>query len=89
MNPIYTISTHDSAGKKMHAIDLRSLPEDVKINIIKAALGVVFHYKNGSYGVDEDTSGGALMDDLAKTTDAIEAFMHEVALVSGIQGAQQ
>lgn len=80
MNPIYIMCTPSSEGHKFHVVDLRTLPEDVKLNIIQAALGVAFHYGNGSYDVDEGTDGGIFLENLADATDAIEMHMHPVEL---------
>lgn len=68
-------------SENARVIDLRTLPEEVKVAIIYAALNVSARYSNGQFdAVQEDSEEDAALADLVCTVEAIRPHMHEVAL---------
>lgn len=62
-------------------IDLRTLPEEVKVAIIQAALNVSFRFSNGQFdSVQEDSEEDVALADLACAVESIRPHMHDVAL---------
>ncbi|MFT3815464.1 MAG: hypothetical protein QM740_19150 [Acidovorax sp.] len=63
-------------------VDLRTLPEQVKVKIIQAALNVGFRVNNGEYeGVQEGSEEADALHDLATSVEAVRAHMHPVNLM--------
>lgn len=61
-------------------VDLRTLPEGVKVAIIQAALQVAFRYHNGEYDVEEDSEENDALHELAVSTSHVRDHMHAVNL---------
>ena len=81
MNPIHwECSIHPPENAKV--IDLRTLPEEIKVSIIQAALNVSLRFNNFDFvGVEEDSEEEDALSNLSKCVDAIRPFMHEASLV--------
>lgn len=83
-NPIHWECYLKEPGKPDGAarvVDLRTLPEDVKVSIIQAALNVSFRFKNGEYEVEEDSEEEEALEKLAMSTDSVSQHMHSVNLI--------
>jgi len=61
-------------------VDVRTLPEETKVTIIKAALGLTFHYDNGEFDLSLDAPEAIAMEQLAHAVHGIDKHMHEVSL---------
>lgn len=60
-------------------VDVRTLPEDVKVGIIQAALHVAFRYNNGQLDViEEDPETDRALNDLACAVGRVTSHMHEI-----------
>lgn len=63
-------------------VDLRTLPEDVKVSIIQAALNVGFRFNNGEYeNMKEGSAEEDALVDLVVSVEAVREHMHSVNLV--------
>lgn len=80
--PISPIHWERYGDKPAKVVDLRTLPEDVKVEIIQAALNVAFRHDNGElYEVRVGSPNEKALDHLADKVAAISLHMHEVNLV--------
>lgn len=79
--PISPIHWERYGDKPAKVVDVRTLPEDVKVAIIKAAIAVTFRYENGEYSTEEDTPQDDTIAWLAEKVGSIAQHMHEVSLV--------
>ena len=79
VNPIHWESFDHGPAK---VIDLRTLPEDVKVRIINAALRIAVRVNNGSYDeVPEGSEAEEALGDLSLAVEAVRPYMHVVNLV--------
>ena len=80
MNPIHwECSIHPPENAKV--IDLRTLPEEVKVAIIKSAIEIGYRYHNGEYGdLTQDSNEDAALAALTESVERIDAYMHPVKL---------
>ncbi|MCT6720034.1 hypothetical protein [Acidovorax sp. K2F] len=63
-------------------VDLRTLPEQVKVEIIKAALNVGFRVNNGQFdAVAEGSEEEEALNELAISVEAVREHMHAVNLM--------
>lgn len=63
-------------------VDLRTLPEQVKVEIIQAALNVSFRLNNGQFdAVAEGSEEEEALNELAISVDGVRAHMHAVNLM--------
>lgn len=70
------------SNEPARVVDLRTLPEQVKVEIIKAALNVGFRVNNGQFDtVAEGSEEDEALNDLAISVDAVRSHMHSVNLV--------
>jgi hypothetical protein len=83
LSPIHwecSLVENGKPSENARVVDLRTLPEEIKIAIIQAALNVGFRYHNGEYETEEDSEEDAALADLACAVEAIRPHMHDVAL---------
>lgn len=70
------------ANESARVVDLRTLPEQVKVEIIKAALSVGFRVNNGQFdAVAEGSEEDEALNDLAISVEAVRKHMHPVNLM--------
>lgn len=70
------------SNEPARVVDLRTLPEQVKVEIIKAALNVGFRVNNGQFdAVAEGSEEEAALNDLAVSVEAVRGHMHAVNLM--------
>lgn len=63
-------------------VDLRTLPEQVKVEIIQAALNVGFRFINGQFdAIAEGSEEEVALNDLAVSVGAVRDHMHSVNLM--------
>ena len=83
INPIHWECYVTEPGKpveKAKILDLRTLPEEVKVPIIQAALNVALRYDNGDYALEEDTEENDAMAELAAAVERVRHHMFQVDL---------
>lgn len=70
------------SNEPARVVDLRTLPEQVKVEIIKTALNVGFRVNNGQFDtVAEGSEEDEALNDLAISVEAVREHMHGVNLV--------
>ncbi len=70
------------SNEPARVVDLRTLPEQVKVEIIQAALNVGFRVNNGQLdAVAEGSEEEKALNDLAISVEAVREHMHAVNLV--------
>lgn len=80
--PINPIHWERYGSQPAKIIDLRTLPEDVKVQIIQAALNVTFHYDSGElFDLEIGSTGDDALESLSDHVAAISLHMHEVNLI--------
>ena len=87
INPIYWERTGDNP---VQIVDLRTLPEDVKVAVIQAAIRVASEFNSGT--CDALTQGSEADKAIANLTEVVEnvsQFMHEIPSLVPRQGQQQ
>lgn len=82
VNPIHWESLDHGPAK---VIDLRTLPEEVKVGIIHVALRIAVRVNNGSYDeVPEGSEAEEALGDLSLAVEAVRPHMHPVDLVPAL-----
>lgn len=80
--PITPIYWERTGEEPVRIVDLRTLPEDVKVAIISAAMRVTRLYENGQLdGISEGSNEEESLDWLAEEVAAVTQHMHEVPLL--------
>lgn len=80
--PISPIHWECCRNEPAKVVDLRTVPEDIKVAIMQAALNVSFRYSNGQLDmVEEDSDTDQALSQLAIAAEQIRPHMHEVSLV--------
>lgn len=86
VNPIHWECYVTEPGKpteKAKVVDLRALPEEVKVSILQAALHVGERYDSGDFeGVEEGSDDAGALEALAVSARAVRHYMHEVNLTT-------
>ena len=83
-NPIHWECYLKEPGKPAgtaRVVDLRTIPEDVKVSIIQAALNVSFRFNNGEYEVEEGSEEEKALEKLTMSVDPVSRHMHAVNLI--------
>lgn len=70
------VAMHDADG--ICVLDVRTLPEEVKCEIMMAAFVVATHYGNGDIDIPNGEEAVAAFNALQKATDRIDAHMHRL-----------
>lgn len=85
-NPIHWecyVTQPGRPAEKAKVVDLRTLPEDVKVAILQAALHVGERYDSGDFeGVEEGSEDACALEALAVSARAVRQHMHEVNLTT-------
>ncbi|MGC3984797.1 MAG: hypothetical protein QM777_08765 [Pseudorhodoferax sp.] len=82
MKPINPIYWESIAHQHAKVVDLRTLPEDTKVKIIKAALTVAYYYDNGEYcDLPEGSEQEKALEAMVDAVGTVSLHMHEVSLV--------
>ena len=81
-NPIHWecyVTEPGKPGGTATVVDLRTLPEDIKVAIIQAALNVGFRFGGGQFDdLEEDSEEESALVELASAVDLIRPHMHSV-----------
>jgi hypothetical protein len=76
INPIHWERT---GNNPVQVVDLRTLPEDVKVALMQAAIRVGINYNGGAYdSIAEDSQQDIALAEVAAQIENISTFMHEV-----------
>ncbi len=76
VNPIHWERT---GNEPVQVVDLRTLPEDVKVALMQAAIRVGIDYNGGVFdAVPESSKADIALAEVAAQADNISQFMHEV-----------
>jgi len=68
-----------------NVVDLRTLPEEVKVAIIQAAINVGFRFGNGQFDdLQENSEEEDALAELASAVDEIRPHMHSVNLIPSV-----
>lgn len=74
-------------NERLRFVDLRTIPEDLKVEILQAALDVAGLHDNGElYDLQVNSSEAYALELLASRVSYISQFMHEVDITPKTEG---
>lgn len=80
INPIHWECFVTEPPSPARVVDLRTLPEEIKVPIIQAALNVAYRHDNGDFNVEEDSEESDALTELAAAVDGVRKHMFQVNL---------
>lgn len=85
--PINPIHWERYGNERLRFVDLRTIPEDLKVEILQAALDVAGLHDNGElYDLRVNSPEADVLEKLASRVSHISQFMHEVDITPKTEG---
>ncbi|MHC3432834.1 hypothetical protein [Delftia lacustris] len=85
--PINPIHSERYGNERLRFVDLRAIPEDLKVEILQAALDVAGLHDNGElYDLQVNSPEADVLEQLASRVSHISRFMHEVDITPKTEG---